>query len=147
MSLQFSESDSPGFLTNLTAMAINTGNDKALAPYGVTGAQWTVLWLLSERKADTPKTIAAYLNIDTGATSRLLARLQHKGLIETVPNPDDRRSVIVHRTARAAKLYPKLREAIAASVEHAFTGISRTELTAFKRILLHVLENQTAPRR
>jgi DNA-binding MarR family transcriptional regulator len=42
-----------------------------------------------------PKEATTYLGLSTGATTSLIDRLESRGLVERVPNPNDRRSVTV----------------------------------------------------
>jgi DNA-binding MarR family transcriptional regulator len=42
-----------------------------------------------------PKEATSYLGLSTGATTSLIDRLEARGLVERVPNPNDRRSVTV----------------------------------------------------
>lgn len=42
-----------------------------------------------------PKEATNYLGLSTGATTSLIDRLEQRGLVERVPNPNDRRSVSV----------------------------------------------------
>jgi DNA-binding MarR family transcriptional regulator len=51
-----------------------------------------------------PKTVTRYLGLTTGATTSLVDRLEDRGLVERVPNPDDRRSVYVTITATGIEL-------------------------------------------
>lgn len=64
----------------------------------------------------TPKQGGEYLELSTGAMTSLVDRLERQGHIERRPNPEDRRSVLVHLTPSG--------EAVAATIgdvyRHAF---------------------------
>jgi len=137
----FNLDDSPGFLLNQAVLRLNAAHDRALAPDGLTGAQWTVLWLLATGRAQTPAAVSSYLGVDTGAITRLLDRLETKGLVARRPNPADRRSVMLALTPRGNDLYPRLPGTVAAVVARLFDGIAPEEMTTFKRVLLRVLDN------
>jgi DNA-binding MarR family transcriptional regulator len=46
----------------------------------------------------TPKQAGEYLELTTGAMTSLIDRLEHHGHLERRPNPEDRRSVLLHLT-------------------------------------------------
>lgn len=47
----------------------------------------------------TPKQASEYLELSTGAMTSLIDRLEKRAHIERRPNPDDRRSILLHLTA------------------------------------------------
>lgn len=54
--------------------------------------------------AVTPKRAAEYLELSTGAMTNLVDRLVASGHLDRKPNPADRRSVIVSRTAKGVEV-------------------------------------------
>lgn len=138
---QFSLDDSPGFLISQVAGRLQRNIDRTLASEGITGAQWTVLWLLAAGRAQTPIDISHRLSMDTGAITRLLDRMVAKNLLVRRPHATDRRSVILELTPQAQALYPTLPSKVAQVVMDAFKGISQEELIPFKQVLLQVLKN------
>ena len=50
----------------------------------------------SDMRGVTPKRVGQYLELSTGAVTGLLDRLERRGYVSRQPNPEDRRSVIVH---------------------------------------------------
>ncbi len=63
--------------------------------------------------------LRAFLRLDTGLLSRLLRGLEAEGLIETKPNPNDRRSRIASLTANGKEefdIYEKLSDERAATI-------------------------------
>lgn len=78
-----------------------------------------------------PKTVTRYLGLTTGATTSLVDRLEDRGYVERVPNPEDRRSVYVTITPTGAELVDDVKvtfrdafaEAIPADRLDAFTAM------------------------
>ena len=138
---KFPLDDSPGFLISQVAGRLQRNIDRALASEGITGAQWTVLWMLATGRAQTPIDISHRLSMDTGAITRLLDRMVAKNLLVRRPHATDRRSVILELTPEAQALYPTLPSKVAQVVIDAFEGISQEELIPFKQVLLQVLNN------
>ncbi|QBY02554.1 GNAT family N-acetyltransferase [Rhodophyticola sp. CCM32] len=63
--------------------------------------------------------LRAFLKLDTGLLSRLLRGLEAEDLIDTIPNPDDRRSRITHLTAKGKtefEIYERLSDERAAKI-------------------------------
>ena len=52
----------------------------------------------------TPKQAGEYLELSTGAMTSLVDRLERRGHIERRPNPQDRRSILIHLTPSGAEI-------------------------------------------
>lgn len=50
----------------------------------------------SDSRGVTPKQVMQHLELSTGAVTGLLDRLERRGYVSRHPNPQDRRSIIVH---------------------------------------------------
>ncbi|MER6565525.1 MarR family transcriptional regulator [Streptomyces sp. NPDC001093] len=80
-----------------------------LGRHDVTVSQWGVMVSVFHGH-DTTKAVAAHMDIDPGAVSRLVDRLAAKGLIRREPDPASRRSVRLVLTDRGQALVPELAE-------------------------------------
>ena len=69
-----------------------------LAPFGITPGQYGVLSCLWARGTATPKEIAQELRLENSTVSGVLDRMQKRGLIDRVLDPNDRRSLQVVAT-------------------------------------------------
>ncbi|TRX75685.1 MarR family winged helix-turn-helix transcriptional regulator [Pseudomonas mangiferae] len=67
--------------------------DKHLSSHDVTVAQFKVLLLLARDGLDSPAALCRPLALDSGAMTRMLDRLESKGLIERTRNTEDRRQI------------------------------------------------------
>ena len=65
--------------------------DARMAEHSLTDAQWRPLLLLSRSTPGTATQVARSVGCDTGATTRMLDRLEDKGLLRRVRSTDDRR--------------------------------------------------------
>ncbi len=126
------------------AAAFRKSLDLELAPYGVTASQWPILSLCYSGKSDTPSDLARVLPIDAAAVTRLLDRLEAKGLICREPHPNDRRSVRVELTKRGRALVPKLRPLIDKNNSKFLEGLSKTELSLISSLFPKLLRNAVA---
>ncbi|HUI61851.1 MAG TPA: MarR family transcriptional regulator, partial [Steroidobacteraceae bacterium] len=58
-----------------------TALDRELQPYGLAGTQFAVLKNIADETADTAADLCRILHYDTGSMTRILDRLEEKGLI------------------------------------------------------------------
>lgn len=102
--------DSLGYWVNLLAGAMHAAFDRMAGQLDVTAAQWAVLITLYNKDAKTPGELARFIGIDGAAITRLLDRLETKGLIERQAHDSDRRALSIELTQAARRLTPKLAE-------------------------------------
>lgn len=130
-------------LLNLLA-AMRRELEQRMAEHGLTDAQWRPLWLIKSGRADTAKEIARRLDIDAGAVTRVLDRLEGKGLIERARSEADRR--LVHlRLTPAGEAAVRQVPAVLASVNNDFlSGFSEAEWKQLRRLLTRMQANGAA---
>ncbi len=58
----------------------------------------------------TPKELGRFLEVANGNVTALIDRLEFRQFIGREPNPDDRRSILVHLEARGLEIVTELRE-------------------------------------
>ncbi|MFX5789373.1 MarR family transcriptional regulator, partial [Acinetobacter baumannii] len=67
--------------------------DKRLDSVGLTQAQWTPMFMISKGECNTLAELSRELQLDAGALTRTLDRLQAKGLCKRERSTEDRRVV------------------------------------------------------
>ncbi|HEX5355933.1 MAG TPA: MarR family transcriptional regulator [Aquabacterium sp.] len=67
--------------------------DKRLDSHGLTQAQWTPMFMISKGECNTLAALSRELQLDAGALTRTLDRLEAKGLCKRVRSTEDRRVV------------------------------------------------------
>lgn len=107
--------DSEGYWIGRLGQAMLDDFTRGLAPYGVTGAQWTVLNVLYYGQARSPADLASYIGIDRSAITRLVDRLEAKKLVVRQQDPTDRRGLTLALTPKGRELVPALQEAAQAT--------------------------------
>jgi DNA-binding MarR family transcriptional regulator len=136
--------DSVGYLMRRVVSGIAHGVDQRLEAVGLTNAQWAPLLKLHLGHAATVAELARGCFVDAGAMTRMLDRLETKGLVRRVRSTADRRVVNIELTAegaRAAKQIP----AVLCDVQNAhLAGVSRDEWLALKSTLQRMLDNAHA---
>lgn len=89
----FSSDDSVGFLMRKIMLSLVTHVDRQLEKHDLTHAQWTPLFLLRKGSASTLAEMSRELQLDAGALTRTLDRLEAKGLLKRERSTKDRRVV------------------------------------------------------
>lgn len=115
--------------------------DACLNPHGLTGAQFTILRRIAEGAANTAAELCRLLQYDTGSMTRMLDRLEEKGVITRQRSPDDRRVVNIQLTPIGAEQYPKLRDEVRGTINQMFAVLSDDELAQLRELLLRLARN------
>src|SRR5471030_3306992 len=91
--------ESVGYLMKRVQMSIVSQVDKRLAEHGLTSAQWGPLMRMQITGCgSTVAELARWMQVDAGAMTRLLDRLEKKGLCKRIRSTQDRRVVHVELT-------------------------------------------------
>jgi DNA-binding MarR family transcriptional regulator len=120
--------------------------DETLAEHGLTHADYRLLGSL--RWAGDPYRrsageLARIMDLSSGAMTNRLDQLEKSGLVRRLPDPDDRRGVLVEPTDKGRKLWEKAiavqarKEALVAS---ALNEDEKTQLNDLLRRMMLVLE-------
>lgn len=86
-----------------------------------------LIYLDDQAAAVSPKTIAEQLKLSSGSTTALLDRLEKAGLVRRLPNPADRRSLLIELVEDADHVLPALRR-LRDSLHHSADRLSESEV-------------------
>jgi DNA-binding MarR family transcriptional regulator len=134
--------DHTGYWLNRLQAETHAQLERRLAEHGVTAAQWGVLIGLHQGASNTVRGLAAYLSVDGGAVTRLIDRLEGKGLVARQVDRADRRSVILSLSEAGRRLIPLLAEAVDAHDAAVMAGLSGNERRQFVAVLSQLLSAQ-----
>ena len=115
--------------------------DRELAPLDISHAQWIVIMLLGDGAASTASELCKVLIYDPGAMTRLLDRLEKKGVLRRARTRDDRRTVRLELTAGGKKLYPRIVEALVQVFNRLLHGFSKSEVHQLEDMLKRMVAN------
>jgi MarR family transcriptional regulator, multiple antibiotic resistance protein MarR len=116
--------------------------DRDLSKFDITAAQLMVLAFVANKEADSAATLCKSISYDPGAMTRMIDRLEQKGLIRRIPNPEDRRATNLEMTTAGSALYPQLL-AVKENVQAQFLrGFSKDEVRQLEGLLNRMLENR-----
>ena len=138
--------DSVGYLMRRVLMAITQAADRRLEPDGLTHTQWGPLFMLRSSRASTVAELARELQTDPGAMTRLLDRLETKGLCRRERCTDDRRVVRIALTPEGDAAASRVPAVLAQVMNQTLSGFSRAEWESLKGMLLRMLVNAEAQR-
>ena len=112
------------------------GLDGTALPLGLTNAQARVLRIVaSSSRPPRMADIAARLEVVPRSVTTMVDGVEAAGLIVRSPDPDDRRSVLVHLTGRGRALLERLERARRATAEDVFGGLTAEERADLARLL------------
>jgi DNA-binding MarR family transcriptional regulator len=89
--------------------SLNLESKKIQKEYGVTIPQLMCLDYLGNNPEfkSTQINIARYLNLNSSTMSGIIDRLESKGFVARLPNPEDKRTVFISLTSKGSKLLDK----------------------------------------
>jgi len=126
----------------LASLDTEFASDEQLGRLEVTAAQYIIIATLAgstERRSAS--SLCKGISYDAGAMTRMIDRLESKGLIRRERCPNDRRLVYLELTEEGRAAYPRMRE-ISRVVHNRFLqGMSRAEARELESLLLRVLDN------
>jgi DNA-binding MarR family transcriptional regulator len=135
-------------IVNLTAL-LRREVEARMVEHGLTDAQWKPLLMLATARATTAFELAREMCIDAGAVTRMLDRLEAKGLVERLRSEADRRVVHLHLTPAGEEAAAKVPHVLASVNNDFLRGFSETEWKQMGRLLGRMVANgnalQTAP--
>jgi DNA-binding MarR family transcriptional regulator len=138
--------ESVGYLMKRIMWSIVNQADKRLVEHGLTSAQWGPLMRLKTSGGSTVAELARWLNADAGAMTRLLDRLEKKGLCKRVRSTEDRRVVRVELTPEGEAAITEVPAVLAEVMNAHLAGFSKTEWQALKTYLQRMVETGDALR-
>ena len=122
--------------------------DALCQAHGITHAQYVALWtlcLVDDPDAGVPiGTVADGLLNRASDTTRLVDRLERAGLVERLPNPADRRSVLVRATARGREAFAAVTPELQEFHRRQWSHLAPAELDALNALLLKALWGASA---
>jgi DNA-binding MarR family transcriptional regulator len=115
--------------------------DDEMVGLGITGAQCVILMRIANGCGSTAAELCRFSRYDTGSMTRMLDRLEEKGLIRRVKSSQDRRVIHLELTDAGRNLYPRLPSAAIRVLNSHLKGFTRAELDLFKGFLSRMRDN------
>ncbi|MDA8441653.1 MAG: MarR family transcriptional regulator [Peptococcaceae bacterium] len=139
----FNINESLGFIINQTSLKLKGELNRRFKAYEVTTEQWGVLNCLWERDNVSQKELSEHLLKDQPTMTRILDKLEAKGLITRQLNVQDRREFLIHLTAQGQNLQTYLIPLALEALERALGDVSPAEEQQLKYLLRKITHNLT----
>jgi DNA-binding MarR family transcriptional regulator len=126
----------------MSALDQALAEEPGLAGLEISAAQYVILSVLAQRgSVDSAAQLCKDLSYDGGAMTRMMDRLEAKGLISRCRCPDDRRAVKIALTPAGREALPKLRECSVRVMNRFLRGFSEAEARQLEGFLSRMLHN------
>jgi DNA-binding MarR family transcriptional regulator len=135
---------SVGQLMSRARASLLTSLDAELEPFGLNSTQFIVLKHLGEGLADTAADLCRINHYDTGAMTRILDRLEEKGLMRRERGREDRRVVFLRLAPAGKALLPRLMAVGTRVLDAHLAGFGTGEIEALKGYLQRMIANGQA---
>lgn len=130
-----------GWLLATSYSRLVTEADKRLAPLGLTAAQYAVVLMLAQSDASTSSELCRLMDYDRGAMTRLLQRLEGKGVVTRSQDPSDRRVQILKLTDKGKRLHGQVQPTIDRLHAQALSGLDEDQAKVLATLLCRVIHN------
>jgi DNA-binding MarR family transcriptional regulator len=128
------------FLTKARNVLVER-TDRAVEHLGLTAQQIGVILTLACGRATTPFELSRVMSYDSGSMTRMLDRLEKKGLIARSRSDKDRRVVQLELTAQGRSAAAQLPEIGATVLNEQLRGFSDTDLATLIDLLSRFIAN------
>lgn len=126
--------------------------EETLAEFGLNIGEWHVLsalWNSGDPFQSSPGDLAKRMELTTGAMTNRLDGLEAEGLVRRLPDPDDRRGVIVELTPKGRELWERSVGAQATKEQFVASALNATERrqlnTLLRRMVIRAEQATAAP--
>jgi DNA-binding MarR family transcriptional regulator len=125
----------------MSALDQELAQDPDLAPLEISAAQYTIISVLAKRGVDSGAQLCKDLSYDAGAMTRMIDRLEAKGLVNRRRCPEDRRLVKLELTEAGLAALPKLRACSVRVLNRLLHGFSPAEARQLEGFMVRMLQN------
>ena len=138
---EFRPDQSVGYLMRNVIGSIRERANTRLAVHDLTYVQWLPLYKLAMKQGNTVASLARELEIDAGAMTRSMDRLEAKGLVRRERSTSDRRVVFLVLTAEGRKVARKVPAVLSEVLNGHLQGFSNEEWQLLLQFLNRMLAN------
>jgi DNA-binding MarR family transcriptional regulator len=115
--------------------------DKELAALEVTAAQFAIIANVLKGHATSACELCSFMDYDRGAMSRMIDRLESKGLLRRVPLAHTRRTMALEVTEAGKAAFPKMQACLARVLNRLLKGVTKAQVREVERTLKQMLAN------
>ena len=141
----YTPEESVGYLMRGAWQALLRNIDAEMQIFDLTGLQWGPLLLVNKGCCDSVATCARASYTDSGAMTRMLDRLEGKGLLRRVRNLEDRRVVNIELTETGREIARQIPARLVKVLNQHLRGFNDSEFQLFKQMLRRFTANGSVP--
>ena len=140
---RYNPEESVGYMMRRILSIVASAVERELEPSGLTNAQWVPLFKLYVKQGATVAELARECELDAGSMTRLLDRLEAKGLCRRVRSSEDRRVVNLELTPEGTAVAQQIPAVLSRVQNEHLAGFTMEEWTLLKSFLRRILDNAT----
>jgi DNA-binding MarR family transcriptional regulator len=133
--------DSVGYLIKRVRMAMTSAIDRELVSFDISHDQFGILLMIASGMGSTAAELSREMACDTSSMTRMIDRLEAKGLVTRTRSEDDRRIVFIVITDTGRVLADQLPDLIVRVMNVHLQDFSLDEVELLKSFLRRMLEN------
>src|ERR1700680_1189361 len=115
--------------------------DEDVASLEVTAAQFVIIANVLKGHANSACELCKFMDYDRGAMSRMIDRLETKGLIRRVALAHTRRTMALEVTEAGTAGFPKMQACLTKVVNRLLKGVTKTQVRDVEKTLKRMLAN------
>lgn len=139
----FLTTQSIGYMLTKARNMVIADMDAALTPLDITSQQMGVILWLSRGIAATPFEMSKHLSIDTGLMTRMLDKLEAKGLLKRSRSNTDRRVVDLKLTRKGETAAEEIPDIALPVLNGRLRNFSKAEFEELQRLLGKFIDADT----
>ena len=143
---EFRSDRSVGYLMRNVLRSIRDHANQRLAAHDLTYVQWLPLYKLAMKEGNTVAGLARELEIDPGAMTRAMDRLEAKGLVRRERSREDRRVVFLALTTEGHKVARRVPAVLSEVLNGHLAGFTHAEWEQLQSFLHRMVANGQALR-
>ena len=136
--------ESIGYLVRQLRVEMERAIDAEMTEHDLTGAQWGPLFAIAQGMGSTAAELSRLARVDTGAMTRMLDRLQAKGLLRRRRCAEDARVVRLELTDDGQRICREIPYALSRVLNGLLRGFTGPELATLKALIRRMLANAAA---
>jgi DNA-binding MarR family transcriptional regulator len=137
--------ESVGYLIKRVRAAMSNAVDRELVQFDISHEQLTILMLIQKKGGATAAELSREISCDTSSMTRMIDRLEAKGMVIRSRSEDDRRVIWIAITESGLALANRLPELLVRITNRTLAGFTRDEVDVLKSLLRRMVENSCEP--
>lgn len=132
--------DHLGYLLRRVSNQVSAEFERSLRARSISVAEWVVLSQIASKSCSTSGELADRLKLTRGAISKIVEKLEDKGLLARSCLQDDARVKPLHLTEKGSGILPQLVEIADGNDRRFFSGLTDGEQQLLRKILQKLAE-------